>query len=231
MMNYIGAQQMGGLSHAGQILAPATRPWITDLSALCPYEGLQSGNIPEFERDPDWDNWTLIDSPEDPLMRLNWHVFQDDRTRLMVADRMLLTRVSWQDLDEAGYVFGTEVSIDGHPFRCRLLTGGDTPRDDPYLGATRPNEWDALVGGGGASNVPQPDPANSAAPLGPDHLTSAHNKLWNWFGAVSWTAEPVASRADGRVCRGYHGPTYFYVNTVDHRHEDIGWRPVLEEVQ
>jgi hypothetical protein len=27
-----------------------------------------------------------------------------------------------------------------------------------------------------------------------------------------------------------HGPTYFYDNTVDHRHEDIGWRPVLEEV-
>ena len=47
-----------------------------------------------------------------------------------------MTRVSWQDLDDAGYVFGTEVSIDGKQFRCRLLTGGDTPRDDPYLGAT-----------------------------------------------------------------------------------------------
>ena len=36
-----------------------------------------------------------------------------------------MTRVSWQDLDDAGYVFGTEVSIDGKQFRCRLLTGGD----------------------------------------------------------------------------------------------------------
>ena len=104
-----------------------------------------------------------------------------------------------------------------------------SPCDDPYQGATLPNEWDALVGGT-ASNSPKPEVTDNTAPLGPDHLTSPHNSLWNWFGAVSWTAEPVASRADGRVCRGYHGPTYFYVNTVDHRHEDIGWRPVLEEV-
>ena len=141
---------------------------------------------------------------------------------------MLLARISWQDLDEAGYVYGKELSLDGYNFRCRLLTGGDTPQDDPYQGATRPNEWDTLVGGVG-SNSPQPDLADNAAPLSPDHLASPHNRLWNWFGAVSWTAEPVASRADGRVCRGYHGPTYFYDNTVDHRHEDIGWRPVLEQ--
>jgi len=230
MMEYVGIQQLGALSHAGKILAPATRPWITDLAALCPYEGLQSGNLPEFERDPNWNNWTFVDSPKNPLRRLNWHVFQQGRTRYLVADRMLMSRVSWQDLDDAGYVFGTEVSIDDRQFRCRLLTGGDRPNDDPYQGATGPNEWDALVGGYAALHAPQPDLTNSESPLSPDHLNSSHNSLWNWFGAVSWTAEPVSSRSDGRVCRGYHGPIYFYVNTVDHRHEDIGWRPVLEEV-
>ncbi len=228
MMEYTGTRQMGGFSHSGETLAPATRPWITDLSALCPFEGLTPGNIPEFETDPDWRSWKLTDSPADPSQRLTWHVFQDNRTQLLVADRMLLTRVSWQDLDEAGYVFGTTVVIDGKTFRCRLLTGGDTPRNDPYQGATGPNEWDMLVGGA-ASNAPKPTAADHLVPLGPDHLKSTHNHLWNWFGAVSWTAEPVACRTDGRVCRGYHGPTYFYVNTVDHRHEDIGWRPVLEE--
>lgn len=229
MMEYIGTQQLGGFSHAGQILAPATRPWITDLSALCPYEGLQAGNIPEFELDPNWDNWALTDTPQDPSDRLNWHVFQQGDMRYFVADRMLLARVSWQDLDEAGYVFGTEVSINGKKFRCRLMTGGDTPCDDPYQGATQANEWDALVGGT-ALNAPKPDATDNTTPLTPDHLSSMHNSLWNWFGAVSWTAEPVASRANGRVCRGYHGPTYFYVNTVDHRHEDIGWRPLLEQM-
>ena len=80
------------------------------------------------------------------------------------------------------------------------------------------------------ANAPKPKVTDNTAPLSPNHLSSTHNSFWNWFGAVSWTAEPVASRANGRVCRGYHGPTYFYVNTVDHRHEDIGWRPLLEEV-
>ena len=228
MIEYIGTRQMGGLSHAGQVLAPATRPWITDLTVLCPYKGLQPGNIPEFERNPDWDNWSLIDSPEDPSKRLKWNAFQGEGIRYLVADRMLMARVSWQDLDDAGYVFGTKVVIDGRQFRCRLLSGGDTPNDDPYQGATQTNEWDTLVGGV-ALNAPKPEFTDNKAPLGPDHLASPHNSLWNWFGAVSWTAEPVASRADGRVCRGYHGPTYFYVNTVDHRHEDIGWRPLLEE--
>lgn len=228
-MEYIGTRQMGGFFHAGQIIAPATRPWITDLSALCPYEGLSPGNIPEFETDPDWGNWMFTDSPPDPSQRINWHVFQDERTRLLAADRMPLTRVSWQDLDDAGYVLGTKVEMDGNTFRCRLLTGGDTPRDDPHRGATGPNEWDMLVGGA-VSNAPMPAAADLVAPLGPDHLKSAHNRLWNWFSAVSWTAEPVVSRTDGRVCRGYHGPTYFYVNAVDHRHEDICWRPVLEEM-
>ena len=228
MIEYIGTRKMGGLSHAGQVLAPATRPWITDLTVLCPYKGLQPGNIPEFERNPDWDNWSLIDSPEDPSKRLKWHAFQGEGIRYFVADRMLMARVSWQDLDDAGYVFGTKVVIDGRQFRCRLLSGGDTPHDDPYQGATQTNEWDTLVGGV-PLNAPKPEFTDNKAPLGPDHLASPHNSLWNWFGAVSWTAEPVASRADGRVCRGYHGPTYFYVNTVDHRHEDIGWRPLLEE--
>ena len=90
------------------------------------------------------------DSPQDPSERLNWHVFQQGGTRYLVADRMLMSRISWQDLDDAGYVFGTAVSIDGRQFRCRLMTGGDTPHDDPYQGAiTDPMNgmrWWAVVG-------------------------------------------------------------------------------------
>jgi hypothetical protein len=65
-------------------------------------------------------------------------------------------------------------------------------------------------------------------PLTDAHRTSPHNLFWNWFGSVSWVQDTCAGRSDGRVCRGYHGPQFFYENTVDHRHEDIGWRPVLE---
>lgn len=229
MVEYLGTRQFGGFAHRGNNLPPASRPWITDLSMLCPYDGLTPGNIPEFEPDPTWDHWRITDTPADAQQRLNWHAFERDGRKLFVVDRMLLTRVSWQDLDEAGYVQGREIVIDDQRFLCRLLSGGDTPREDPYQGAIQANEWDTLVGGL-AKRAPKPAAADHESPLSPAHLDSSHNSLWHWFGAVSWTAEPVASRANGRVCRGYHGPTYFYVNTVDHRHEDIGWRPLLEEI-
>ena len=76
MTKYIGTKRLGSLNYAGQILAPATRPWLTDLSVLCPYDGLMPGNIPEFERDPDWDKWSLGNSPQDRSLSINWHVFQ-----------------------------------------------------------------------------------------------------------------------------------------------------------
>jgi hypothetical protein len=45
---------------------------------------------------------------------------------------------------------------------------------------------------------------------------------------VSWTQEPFRHRATARCCRGFHAAGFFYLNTQSHRHEDIGWRPVLE---
>jgi hypothetical protein len=229
MMRYTGTARFAGFAFRGQSLAPASRPWITDLSMLCPYSELEPGNIPEFESSPDWDNWCLTDSPSVPEAQINWLAFESEGRKLYVADRMLLVRVSWQDLDERGFVFGAPVRLDGRNFQCRLLTGGHTPRENPFEGATTQNEWDDLLSGK-PQDAPKPDPSDATQPLSPGHLSSPHNKVWNWFGAVSWTAEPFSGRENGRVCRGYNGPNYFYVNTVDHRHEDIGWRPVLEVV-
>ena len=59
-------------------------------------------------------------------------------TNLLVADRVLLTMVSWDDLDEQGFVKGKEVHIGGKSYRCRLLQVGDTEGV--------PNEWDAILG-------------------------------------------------------------------------------------
>ncbi|MFM7624968.1 MAG: hypothetical protein ACKO7G_00595 [Gammaproteobacteria bacterium] len=53
------------------------------------------------------------------------------------------------------------------------------------------------------------------------------SSLWNWFGAASWTRKPYRRKAIACVCRGYHAPGFFYLNRHSHRHEDIGWRPVL----
>lgn len=60
-----------------------------------------------------------------------------DGMNLLVADRVLLTCVRWNDLQDFGFTSGKMVDIDGRKYFCRLLQVGDR-------GGT-PNEWDRIV--------------------------------------------------------------------------------------
>lgn len=60
-----------------------------------------------------------------------------DGMNLLVADRVLLVEVSWQELNDLGFVAGREIMIDGHTFRCRLLKVGE--RRESL------NEWDDVL--------------------------------------------------------------------------------------
>ena len=56
---------------------------------------------------------------------------------MLVADRCLLTHISWDDLDAQDLVFGKEVKIQGFRFTARLLKVGSNEGV--------PNEWDAAL--------------------------------------------------------------------------------------
>ena len=56
---------------------------------------------------------------------------------LLIADRCLLTNVSWDDLDAQGLVSGKEITVQGFRFKVRLLIVGS---EDNV-----PNEWDAAL--------------------------------------------------------------------------------------
>ena len=56
---------------------------------------------------------------------------------MLIADRCLLTHISWDDLDEQGLVFGKEVTVQGLRFKIRLLKVGSEKGV--------PNEWDAAL--------------------------------------------------------------------------------------
>ena len=56
---------------------------------------------------------------------------------LLIADRCLLTNISWDDLNVQNLAFGKEIKIQGFQFRSRLLKVGNTDRV--------PNEWDAAL--------------------------------------------------------------------------------------
>ena len=56
---------------------------------------------------------------------------------LLIADRCLLTCISWDDLNDQGLVFGREIELHGFKFRARLLKVGSEEGI--------PNEWDAAL--------------------------------------------------------------------------------------
>jgi len=56
---------------------------------------------------------------------------------LFVADHVICTNISWDDLNKQGFIFGKEVSIDGTPYFCRSLKVGN----DENI----PNEWDDIL--------------------------------------------------------------------------------------
>ena len=233
MIRMCGIEMLGSLRRDGLAQPRPTRPWLVDLSILKPFDFAPPGDIAEFEPAPDFARWSLGDTSAKEANALRWIVIEDDGRQLMICDRVILVRVSWDDLDGAGYVNGRKVTIDGQDFCCRLLSGGQEFRIDAdgYSGGTPANEWDRIVAGANAADgLPMPRVRAPQDKLNEAALNDPHNKIWNWFGAVSWTREPYLHKATARVCRGYHAASFFYLNTRSHRHEDIGWRPVLERI-
>lgn len=56
---------------------------------------------------------------------------------LLVADRCLCNNISWDDLNDQGFAFGTIISINNQMYLCRCIKVG--ARDDAS------NEWDKIV--------------------------------------------------------------------------------------
>lgn len=53
---------------------------------------------------------------------------------LLIADRSLLVNISWDDLNQQGFVYGRQIAINGRQFLCRLLKAG--------IEQGMQNEWD-----------------------------------------------------------------------------------------
>lgn len=56
---------------------------------------------------------------------------------MLIADRCILTNVTWDDLNFNGLVFGKHITIGVYHYKTRLLKVG------PEEGI--PNEWDAAL--------------------------------------------------------------------------------------
>jgi len=56
---------------------------------------------------------------------------------LLVANHAVCVKISWDDLNKQGFIFGKKVTINGTPYFCRSLKVGN---DDNI-----PNEWDDIL--------------------------------------------------------------------------------------
>lgn len=63
---------------------------------------------------------------------------------LLIADRVLLANISWEDLAKNSFIRGKQTTIGGQRFRCRLLQIGAEP--------DAPNEWDQALNITGVDN-------------------------------------------------------------------------------
>ena len=64
---------------------------------------------------------------------ISWVVVNE----MLIADRCVLTNVSWDDLNANNLIFGKDITIDGYHYHIRLLKVG-AKKDEP-------NEWDAAL--------------------------------------------------------------------------------------
>ena len=232
MIEFEGIVELGGLYQGGEVAMRSSQPWLVEQSVVRPYDGLPDGDIACFSDNPDWSYWSIGDTPSEADFQLRWISLRTSTSHLLISDRVLLVYVSWQDLSDAGFVAGKPIVIDNDSFTCRLLEGGNdfAIAEDEYGGASSvENEWDQLVCNvAGIPGLPTPSDADVARSMTDSVREDRHNQLWNWIGVNSWVARPFAHRETARCCRGFGSAKYFYLNTFDHRHEDIGWRPVLE---
>lgn len=245
MAEYLGMVQLGGLYKKGKLFfkpKALKRPGASGQETPAMSGGLES--------------YFLGDTPADSQQQLMWHKIQDEGNTLLVCDRNILVCVSWNDLDQQGYISGKSIQVDGVSYVCRVLTGG-TVAARYQLGEPAQNEWDRFIcGAESIPGLPKPQlldlgekfstagpdrvdgnsipsfPKNLNRPVSLEDKNSENNHFWHWEGCSSWCREKVASKG-GVVCvyrGGMASSTRLFANP-DSCNLTLGFRPVLELTQ
>ena len=227
MAQFLGTVQLGGFYNNGTILKRPTKPWNPSKSV---YSESGFGDIPQMSGS--MANYILGNTPSAAANKLQWHKIKDGDKILLICDRVILVFVSWDDLNEQGYVAGKIVTIDGAKYKCRLLMGGNDYRNisNAYTGgAPTNNEWDRFITREEViSGLPAPLSSDLDSTLNATDRTSTHNQFWNWMGVYSWCQEICAKNAESRTYRGHYSARCWSNYSASLRGGGVGFRPVLE---
>ena len=124
---------------------------------------------------------------------------------IWVCDRNILACVSWDKLNEKGYVFGKEITIDGHRYKVRCLTGSDGSEDSYGEGCD--NEWDKLM----------------------DEY-SEDNNLLHYDDMYTICQETDCDYSDCRSVRGYSSARNYGDGDATGAYAFFAFRPALEDL-
>jgi hypothetical protein len=128
-----------------------------------------------------------------------WLKFAKNNRILFIAKKTIRHTVSWNNINEAGAVFGDKIlMINGVKYVVRLLST---------------SEWNALM-------YPVHVDYGQWWQYTNDELNVVSSN-----GSASWTSTPSGSY---RIYRGYSGVTYSYDSLPSYSNSNVGFRPVLE---
>ena len=125
--------------------------------------------------------------------------FNHNGKTLLVCDRNIKNKISWDQLNEKNLVFGKTITIDNIKYRVRLLTS---------------NEWDKLI--------------VKHTPLDSDsHWKNMYSWCQNVY-SINFLKRYYSSDLTTRVICGNSTVSYFNNTPSSNVNTNIGWRPCLE---
>ncbi|MHB7978925.1 hypothetical protein CF067_00925 [Clostridium sporogenes] len=210
MATFNGILRFGSLVIGGVVQPLPSRPWHTN---SYPSHLSERGNGDIHALQPG-DEFRLWNTPSDPSRAITWAYIKDGNKQIYISTKVLVTNVSYNELNAQGMIYGTPVIIDGKEYKLRVLTE---------------TEWIAIVRNlNSISGLPQPTTEDLTDTNTYGQLDGKHNEVWNWWGIWTTCDKVIEGSAMERGFAGVNKVTY--ISTSD-AYPEIGWRPVLERIE
>lgn len=129
---------------------------------------------------------------------------------ICIADRQLHNNISWDSINNDGYVFGRQVKIDNNnesnlKYTLKLMSGGTAVADTN-------NDYDKYI-------------INSTLN---GNIVAGDNNIWNWVsGQASWTSTTLPSGNTVRIFRGSSALNSFSNALTSNTASGYTYRPML----
>jgi hypothetical protein len=205
MIRYEGLVELGTLKKGDVELQRPNKPWF---DKWIDNEKVY-GDIHIFDNANDkMSDYNITDTSPIYDNKILWNNFTYRDQEILICDRNILVDVSWVDLNNAGYINGKMITIDGDKYLCSLLT---SDMDSGIKYEKSPvnrfkNEWDMFI--------------------------DQHEQL-SWYNddCYSWCINNIRHFKHCKVLRANKSFQELNWSAEDNSSFIYGWRPVLTPIK